>query len=325
MKVPLQTDSTQEIESTLLENLKNIEFSSFEVGITSENPDKKLKTREKIISFLEKSFKAKFNSEKYDLYLLIYLERGILEIKPSNLFIEGSYNKFSRELAQTFHYCYKCKGRGCSFCNLTGKLSKESVQELIEKSCFTIFECKESKFHGCGREDKDVLMLGKGRPFVIELVEPLKRNFNLKDLEKKINSKNKDKISVQNLKFSSKERVVELKNAQFEKTYLATVICNENFSKNELNDLLNKEFQIIQKTPIRVEKRRVLKEREKHAKILEVKLLDKNSFEIKIRSSHGLYIKEFISGDQKRTEPSISNLLGKQCNCEKLDVLEIIL
>ncbi|MCH7902367.1 hypothetical protein IIC68_01290, partial [archaeon] len=82
MKVPLQSDSTQEIESTLLENLKNIEFSSFEIGITSEDPDKKLKTRKKIISFLEKSFKAKFNSGKYDLYLLIYLERGILEIKP---------------------------------------------------------------------------------------------------------------------------------------------------------------------------------------------------------------------------------------------------
>lgn len=325
MKVPLKTDSIQELESALLENLKNIEFSSFNVGITSEDIDKKLKTKEEILSFIEKSFKAKSKFEKYDLYLLIYLERGILEIKPLNLFIEGSYNKYSRELAQTFHYCYKCKGRGCSFCNKTGKLSEESVQELIEKECFGIFECKESKFHGCGREDKDVLMLGKGRPFVIELVEPLKRNIDLEELEKKINSNNKDKISVQNLKLSSKERVVELKNTQFEKIYLAKTICKESVSQKELDSLLNKEFVIIQKTPVRVEKRRAMKEREKQAKILEVKSLDKNSFEITIRSSHGLYIKEFISGDEKRTKPSLSDLLGKECTCEKLDVLEIIL
>ena len=65
-------------------------------------------------------------------------------------------------------------------------------------------------------------------------------------------------------------------------------------------------------------------ERKKKAEIKSVKLLDENSFGIEILASSGLYIKEFISGDGQRTKPSIAEMLGVECRCRQLDVLEIV-
>ena len=35
------------------------------------------------------------------------------------------------------------------------------------------------------------------------------------------------------------------------------------------------------------------------------------------------YVKEFISGDNRRTDPSITSLLGTHCECMLLDVVEV--
>ncbi len=307
-------------------SVSGIEFKTFLVGISSDNLELKLNFRKSAEKFISKEFGAEQVSDNSeDLGIIINLERGLVEAKPSNLFIEGKYNKFSRKIAQTFHYCFKCKGKGCANCNNTGKLSEESVQELIEKIILPAFDSKESKFHGCGREDADVKMLGKGRPFVIELVAPLKRNLNLKKIENEINLANENKIAVSDLKLSTKKRVVEIKNTPFSKIYFAICISEEIISENEIYELQNQKFDIIQLTPVRVEKRRVMKERPKNAEILETNYIDKNTFSVKILASHGLYVKEFISGDEERTKPNISEFLKKKCFCKELDVLEIVL
>lgn len=41
----------------------------------------------------------------------------------------------------------------------------------------------------------------------------------------------------------------------------------------------------------------------------------------RIRTDAGTYVKELISGDDGRTEPSFAALLGQQCFCAELDVL----
>ncbi len=45
--------------------------------------------------------------------------------------------------------------------------------------------------------------------------------------------------------------------------------------------------------------------------------------ELVIQCEGGLYIKELISGDQMRTKPSVSQILGTPSKCVKLDVLEV--
>ena len=49
----------------------------------------------------------------------------------------------------------------------------------------------------------------------------------------------------------------------------------------------------------------------------------KKKVEFKITTQAGLYVKEFISGDEGRTEPSISGLLNNKVKKIELDVIKI--
>jgi len=326
--------NTESIESIALEAKKALskyQISSFSLGCTfqkwlSEEGIQLLKKdfQPAIVKALERELKAKPNFEKPELEVLANFNQDLIFLNVRPVFVQGRYTKQSRELAQTLHYCFKCKGRGCEYCNRTGFLSKESVQQLVEKYAIPLFGAESAKFHGAGREDKDVRMLGSGREFVLELLQPQKRKISLKKLETEINKKEKGKIGVTELKMSSKKEVVRIKSEKNDKLYEALVSCKKKSDEKILLSLKGKELEVKQRTPERVKLSRANLERTRTAKIEEIELLKGKKFRIKILAGSGLYIKEFLSGDNDRTKPSISMLLENKCECIELDVLEIV-
>ncbi|MDR0309867.1 MAG: tRNA pseudouridine(54/55) synthase Pus10, partial [Candidatus Methanoplasma sp.] len=103
-----------------------------------------------------------------------------LDIAP--IFIAGRYTKYSREIPQTIWPCRACKGKGCPRCGGTGKMYQTSVQEIIGDIALEMSGGEEHFFHGMGREDIDARMLGDGRPFVLEINRPRKRDIDLDEL-----------------------------------------------------------------------------------------------------------------------------------------------
>lgn len=148
-----------------------------------------------------------------------------IQINP--LYVEGKYNKWKRGIPQTKWPCTKCKGRGCEECNFTGKQYPESVEELISEHFLKLTKGREAKFHGAGREDIDVLMLGSGRPFVLEIKEPKIRKLDLPTLEEEINRINEGKTSYHNLHVCERRRKAEIKQSSPDtyKVYNALVKC----------------------------------------------------------------------------------------------------
>jgi tRNA pseudouridine synthase 10 len=64
-----------------------------------------------------------------------------------------------------------------------GKRKSEfSVEELICKPINEAVLATEWRFSASGREDVDVRMLGNGRPFVIEFINPHRVNFTREQL-----------------------------------------------------------------------------------------------------------------------------------------------
>ncbi|WP_292888652.1 tRNA pseudouridine(54/55) synthase Pus10 [Methanobrevibacter sp. UBA212] len=263
--------------------------------------------------------------ERQDIVFNIDLRKEPkVRIQINPLYVEGKYNKYKRGIPQTKWPCTKCKGRGCEECNGTGKQYPESVEELISEHFLKLTKGKEAKFHGAGREDIDVLMLGSGRPFVLEIKEPRIRNLDLAKLENEINKINEGKTAYHGLKLCERGRKAEIKQSSPDtyKVYEAIVKCDEPFDPDKLEEL-TKLNEIHQQTPLRVLRRRTDMVRIKHVLDLKYEIIDDKTFKMRIKTEGGLYIKELISGDEGRSQPNVSEILGVGAICEQLDVVEV--
>ncbi len=274
---------------------------------------------------LENELKKEVNFEKQDIIVNVNLIKNPkVRIQINPIFIEGKYNKLVRGIPQTKWPCRKCKGRGCEECNFTGKQYPCSVEELISEHILKATNGYEAKFHGAGREDIDVLMLGSGRPFVLEIKEPKIRKIDLNNLEKEINDINRGKTQYHNLKFTNRNRKAEIKVSSPDayKIYNALVECDSPYDKDKLA-ILSELNEIHQQTPIRVSHRRADKVRIKHVLDLSCEVIDETHFEMTIKTEGGLYIKELISGDEGRSQPNVADKLGVKAFCKQLDVIEV--
>ncbi len=266
---------------------------------------------------------AEFESQDI-VFNIDLVDEPKVKIQINPLYIEGKYNKLKRGIPQTKWPCSKCKGRGCEECNFTGKQYPESVEELISEHFLKLTKGREAKFHGAGREDIDVLMLGSGRQFVLEIKEPKIRKLNLKSLEEEINKINEGKTSYHDLHVCERKRKAIIKQSSPDayKVYNALVECEEPYDKDKLKELLNL-AEIHQQTPLRVLRRRADMIRVKNVLDLSYEIIDEKTFSMRIKTEGGLYIKELISGDDGRSHPNVGEILGVSAKCVQLDVIEV--
>ena len=264
--------------------------------------------------------------ERPDMVVLInpWTEHVSLQVNP--IHIGGRYRKLVRDIPQSRWFCKNCRGKGCKQCNWTGRKYPDSIEEIIGNPAVNMAQGKEFSFHGAGREDVDARMLGSGRPFVIEVKKPKKRRIDLEGLEKIINSGAEGKVEVSKLCFANKDFVRKLKRGdEAQKLYRATVEADKPISQSQLTALKKAltNVNVKQQTPKRVAYCRADLMREKYIYKANVKRLTPKRFELEIRCQGGLYIKELITGDDGRTVPSVTKILGVKTIPTELDVLGV--
>jgi tRNA pseudouridine synthase 10 len=266
--------------------------------------------------------------KKPDLVVVVNPFSEHIRFQVNPLFVAGRYRKLVRDIPQSKWFCSSCRGRGCEKCGGTGKMYPESVEELISKPLLTAAEGEKTSFHASGREDIDARMLGSGRPFVLEISKPKKRFLNLKALEAEVNAGATGKVEVSPLRFANKELVRRLKRGESaQKEYRVLVEFENPASEDELH-MLEEQLtgaSVKQQTPLRVLHRRADLTREKYIYKVKVKKVALNRAELEVRCQGGLYVKELVSGDEGRTVPSVSDLLGNRAKPLKLDVLNVII
>ena len=250
-------------------------------------------------------------------------------LPQAKVFIEGRYRKLCRDLPQTVFFCPECKGhprrrRGCSRCEGYGKLTRDSVQELVGWVVGAAFKTRKNKFHGAGREDVDVRMLGQGRPFVMEVVAPKVFDVDLAAVEAEVNRRNAGRLEVLGLHWTEKNRVRVLKESPHAKEYEARVAHEGEVAPEALRALVGRRIQVVQQTPQRVAHRRADKARERWIEFRALESAGPGEILARIRTEHGTYVKEVINGEQGSTRPSLSELLGVPCRCTELDVTAIL-
>ena len=175
-------------------------------------------------------------SEKPEILALIDVLTLTVELDIRSHYVYGRYRKLERGIPQTKWPCRACKGRGCEKCDHSGLQYKSSVQGLIGDPLLDLFGSEEHAFHGMGREDIDVRCLGRGRPFVIELKRPHKRNVDADVIMDAINSSANDRLEVSDMRPSNRSEVVRVKDTPAEKSYTIRYLI-EPITQTELDEL----------------------------------------------------------------------------------------
>ena len=244
-----------------------------------------------------------------------------LDLSP--VFIKGRYNKLSREIPQTIWPCRVCRGKGCPRCHGTGKMYQTSVQEIIGDIALKMCDGQEHFFHGMGREDIDALCLGEGRPFVLEISQPRIRDIDLDELEARANQS--ELAQYHYLRFVPRDEVQKTKNATPTKTYRVKVKAEGKVNKEVIDKAVSsfKNVCLDQRTPQRVEHRRADLVRKRTIYWIKAENIGEDTFELTLETESGTYVKEFVSGDEGRTQPNFSDTIGTKCVVETLDVIAI--
>jgi tRNA pseudouridine synthase 10 len=162
---------------------------------------------------------TKLVNDKPQILALIDVLTLTVELDIRSHYVYGRYNKFERGIPQTRWPCRACKGRGCESCKQTGLQYATSVQGSIGDPLIDLFEASEHSFHGMGREDIDVRCLGRGRPFVLEFKNPKRRDLDLSEVERTVNSVSKGRVEINSLRVSNRSEVVRVIDTPAEKSY----------------------------------------------------------------------------------------------------------
>ncbi|HTS33552.1 MAG TPA: tRNA pseudouridine(54/55) synthase Pus10 [Thermoplasmata archaeon] len=272
---------------------------------------------------LERASGAAGGTERPEVVFLADLAVGRVEFTVLPLYVQGRYRKLDRTLPQTHWPCRRCQGRGCDTCGGTGKTYPTSVEELVGAPLVEASGADGTRFHGMGREDIDARMLGRGRPFVLELVRPRRRTVDLERMAREITARSAGRVEVDGLAPAEAPDVVRVKEASPEKSYRVGVLGPVPVAKVNEALLLATGRAIAQRTPTRVAHRR--SDRVRARRIVAATVVDSSDggFTLEIRTEAGTYVKEWVEGDGGRTEPSLAGLLGTPLRVDYLDVLEV--
>ncbi len=309
--------------ASIHEALGDYDFSTFLVGSENRvhNPlEKELESRFGMGESIKKEFNREFGKilsgrmqkevefKDPEVIVTVNLEYLSYRFWFRSLFIRGRYRKLVRGIPQT---------RWINFDK------HDSVEEIIGIPAQTMVRAENFYLHAAGREDVDVLMLGGGREFVLELSSPHLRNIDLSNLAEKV--RKSGAVEIADLEIVGGEMVEKVKNSRHDKSYRALIIAGDPIDpvafRKAVSELSGK--IIYQRTPLRVSGRRADLIRERIVKKADTISIDGTRAVVEMTAEAGTYIKELINGDGGRTDPNLSGLYGSSLKVEELDVLAI--
>lgn len=237
-----------------------------------------------------------------------------------SVYAAGRYCKYSRKVSQSPWI-------------IDGvRKSEGSVQEFIGHILKKLYRADDFKFLSAGREDIDVRMLGRGRPWAMELVNPRRPKITaeeFKEAQKEINAAANGLIFISDLQSVSENQIKLLKEGEDtkKKAYRAVVWSAQPMTPELVSSIADQaEFTIDQLTPIRVLHRRSLMNRKKTIHNMKVELINPHYAIVELTTQAGTYIKEFVHSDLGRTRPSFCDFIKQdQADILQLDVVDVAL
>jgi len=265
-------------------------------------------------------------AERPDVFFRLFVETGRVTARVAPLYVYGRYLKLSRAMPQSRWPCTRHRKHDCPRCGGTGKIYPWSVEEAVADGVARQARFKATKMHCLGREDVDARMVGRGRPFALELVRPLRRDLDTAEAERWINERWGHEVQAREMRVVDWRSVNAMNKAKPDKQYLALCECESPVNAEALARLsAMRDVALDQKTPQRVAHRRADLVRRRVVRVMEAwAAAEPRRFMLRLTAQSGTYVKEFVSSDDGGTRPSVSEFLGAPCRVLELDVLDVL-
>jgi tRNA pseudouridine synthase 10 len=296
------------------------DFRSFLIGLVlpwqiCENEDQirascKIRGRESIKTALTRVIRQRFaklsgkrlETNNPDVVIIItvqdknYVDLGIT-VRSRSLTLGGVYVKKSRDVP-----LYESR------LSIYPKKKVSSFEEVLRRELIYATDAESVSFSWMGKEDRDSLVLGGGRPFFATLKNPKRRylkhhlRFQIGKTSVTVN-KHPTNIPRQLPTFINKIRAVVASE------------YNEQFSSSDMRVLNNKGILCVafaNKKSLAI----------KLIYSMRARVVNVRKFVLTIVCDGGLPIKRFVDG-YGRTSPNVTDLLKKKCKCHIFDVMDL--
>lgn len=301
-------DKIEDIVNEITPQLEEYQYDTMNVGTTLhyrfyEKEDQirakfKIKGKRTIKAEFAEIFKKlikektskKINFRNPDLHLKVIVDKNCsttIDINTKSILIYGRYKKIIRGLGQK------------------STDSNNSIEHILSKELANLSKCKRLNFSWIGSEDKNSLVLGKGRPFYVKLLDPKTRSFP-----------NRINLDNYGLRFYLRKANNMHLNRRFTLSARIMIECDNNL---HIKDISKLKQLAKKKIYFHIGNKRL-------SKILysiRIKKDGDNRMIVSILAEGGFLIKKFIEGHNNEDFLSVSSLLNYKCHCILYDILDI--
>ncbi|MEM2760197.1 MAG: tRNA pseudouridine(54/55) synthase Pus10 [Nitrososphaerales archaeon] len=272
----------------------------------------KIKGAESIKSYLTKQLGKMLTKKtgkrvdyvKPDVTINIDLVGNKVTVRSKPIHLYGRYVKRARGLSQRQERCGNCMGKGCVKCDNTGLSGLSSIEGIIVRKLIDAFKCERTKFAWVGGEDKDSLVLNKGRPFFVKVINPRLRFAKPRSVTKNGVHvrfiKRVGGLPDKPLRFKTKVRLL----AECECNITSAALAKINALNNTAISFLGKHGREVSRNIYEISAK-----------------ASGNTLNLMMLADGGFAIKQFVGGDG--IAPSISQIVGSKVICKSFDVLDV--
>jgi tRNA pseudouridine synthase 10 len=308
----------EETCNKLTQATKNYQYDTFQIGLTLDhsfydNEDKfrsrfKIRGKENIKTSLLREIRKKFgnvSNKKTDLHspdITINVQIGRkfetnISVISKTLILRGRYNKIKR---------FQIENDNSTNDRL--EANQRYIEKILKKEISNQFNSDSIVFWPVGKEEPESLVLGNGRPFYVSIKN-----------SKKISFKQGLLIQSNGILFKLIEKVRALPTSAplYVKKVMTLVSFQEKLRTSDLKNFTDPGIMIVE----------IVSRKSKNWKLIyqmDIKVKTQRKLELIITCDNGLPIRKFIEGDDVDISPTLGQILGRKCHCNKIDILDIV-
>lgn len=280
---------------------------------------------------LESSLGATVDFDYPDVVTILDIDSEEVDLQINPAYLYGRYRKLEPGLAQQVRICRVCNGSGtqwrdgssrpCESCDGSGYDTEESVELFVTETIRQAMDGSDTVFNAAGRENDDVLVLGEGRPFVVEVKEPSIRPPDLDEIQEKIAEVSDGIVEIQRLTTAKRDVVARLTQLSIRQLYRLELTFLEPVARSTFEDAISELDSASVRQRIEHDER--VTEQVRVTGGVTGEFVSDTEATVDIESKDGLNLEALMRGGTDRSDPNLADLLDTEVSIDSIAVITV--